>query len=142
MAFSIPLGQLAEKMKEDLVTLVRKVTFDVDRKIVLKSPRDTGRFAGNWNASYGAPNYTVTNSTDPNRGLREAERAATLPVGGIVYFANGLPYGPVLEYGGYPNPPKNPTGKTVNGYSIQAPQGFVRLTALEFEDSVRKALAK
>ena len=124
MAFSIPLGQLAEKMKADLETVVRKATFEVFRNVVLKSPVDTGRFRHNWNASYGAPNYATTAGTDQQRGANEAARAATLQLGGVVYLANGLPYAQRLE----------------NGYSQQAPAGMVRLSAVEFDDSVRKAV--
>lgn len=42
-----------------------------------------------------------------------------------------IPYMPALEYGLYPNPPKAGKGKTVNGFSRQAPQGFVRLSIKE-----------
>jgi len=38
----------------------------------------------------------------------------------------------MLEYGLYPNPPKHPTGKTVGGYSTQAPAGMVRISVAEF----------
>lgn len=41
------------------------------------------------------------------------------------------PYVKVAEYGLYPNPPKNPTGKTEGGFSIQAPKGFARISIRE-----------
>jgi hypothetical protein len=126
MAFTIPLGQLTEKIKADIDTMVRKATFTVFSKVVLKSPVDTGRFRANWNASFGAPNYTTTESTNQQRGADEAARAATLPLGGIVYFANSLPYAQRLE----------------NGYSQQAPAGMVRLSAIEFGNAVQQALQR
>jgi lysozyme family protein len=48
-----------------------------------------------------------------------------------MYLTNSLPYAMTIEYGGYPNPPKNPTGKTIGGFSTQAPAGVVRVTAEE-----------
>lgn len=45
-----------------------------------------------------------------------------------LFISNNLPYITTLEYGGYPNPPKKGTGKTINGYSKQAPNGMVGVT--------------
>lgn len=123
--FSIPLARLAEKMRLDVETVVQKSTLDVFRSVVLKSPRDTGRFVANWNTSYATPNAATTQSTDQARGLAEAALAATLPVGNVVYLSNGLPYARRLEY----------------GYSKQAPSGMVRLAALEFDQYVQRAIA-
>jgi hypothetical protein len=139
--FSIPLAQLAEKMKADLETVVRKSTLEVFRAVVLKAPVDTGRFRANWNVSYGAVNMATSESTNQGRADTEVQKALTLPVGGIVYLANSLPYARTLEYGLYPNPPKHPTGKTVGGFSTQAPTGMVRTTAVEYDEYVRKAIA-
>lgn len=140
--WSIPLDQLARKVQLDLETVARKSTLDVYSAVAKRSPVDTGRFRANWNVSYGAPDTSVTESTDASRALREAQKALTLPVGGVTYMSNSLPYARVIEYGQYPNPPKNPTGKTVNGFSVQAPQGVVRLSALEYSDYVKRALAR
>lgn len=142
MGWSIPLDQLAAKVQLDLETVARKSTLDVFKAVVLKSPVDTGRFRANWNVSQGAPDTTVTDSTDKGRAQAEVSKALTLPVGGVTYMSNSLPYAVVLEYGLYPNPPKTPTGKTVGGYSTQAPQGMVRLSALEYNDYVQKAIRK
>lgn len=38
------------------------------------------------------------------------------------------PYSGVIDQGKYPNPPKQGTGKTRNGYSTQAPDGIVEPT--------------
>lgn len=138
--WSIPLDEIARKVMLPLETVARKSTLDVFKAVNYGAPVDTGRFRANMNVSYGAPDVTVTESTDASRGLREAEKAMTLPVGGIVYITNALPYAAVIEYGGYPNPPKNPTGKTANGFSIQAPQGVFRLAALRYSEYVKKAL--
>lgn len=140
--WSIPLEELAKKANLDLQTVARKSTLDVFRAVGLGSPVDTGRFRANLNVSFGAPNTAVTESTDATRFEREAQKAMTLPVGGVVYITNALPYAAVLEYGQYPNPPKNPTGKTQNGYSIQAPSGMFRIAALRYNDYVKRALGQ
>lgn len=140
--FSIPLDKLAAKMQADLETVVRKSTFDMYTRVKQKSAVDTGRFRTNWNVSQGAVNTATTESTDQSRADREIEKVWTLPIGGVMYMANSLPYARVLEYGGYPNPPKNPTGKTVGGFSKQTPQGMVRITALEFTQAVQKAIGE
>jgi hypothetical protein len=138
--WSIPLEELARKVQLDLETVARKSTLDVFTAVVKGAPVDTGRLRANMNVSFGAPDVTVTESTNAARGLQEAQKAATLPVGGVTYITNALPYAAVVEYGQYPNPPKNPTGKTQNGYSIQAPSGMFRIAALRYSEYVKKAL--
>jgi hypothetical protein len=115
-SWSIPVDKLVERAKGDIDTVVRRATFQTFRSVVLRSPVDTGRFRANWNVSFGVPEYTTTVSTNQNRGVTEASKALRLPVGGITYISNGLPYGVRLE----------------NGYSKQAPAGMVRLAAAEF----------
>lgn len=138
--WSIPLESLAAKVQLDLETVARKSTLDVFSAVVLGAPVDTGRFRANMNVSYGAPDVAVTNSTNGARGLQEVQKALTLPIGGVTYITNALPYAAVLEYGGYPNPPKSPTGKTSGGFSIQAPHGMFRLAALRYSEYVQKAI--
>jgi hypothetical protein len=138
--WSIPLDTLAAKVGLDLETVARKSTLDVFRAVALGSPVDTGRFRANLNVSYGAPDESVTNSTNAARAESEVQKALTLPIGGVVYITNALPYAAVLEYGGYPNPPQHPTGKTAGGYSIQAPHGMFRLAAMRYSEYVQKAI--
>lgn len=116
-SWSIPVDRLVAQAKGDLEAVVRRATFQTFRSVVLRSPVDTGRFRANWNVSFGVPEYGVTLSTNQNRGLTEAAKALRLPVGGVTYISNGLPYGVRLE----------------NGYSKQAPAGMVRLAAAEFQ---------
>lgn len=140
--WSIPLDQLAAKVQLDLETVARKSTLDVFRAVNYGAPVDTGRLRANMNVSYAAPDTTVTESTNAARADAEIQKVMTLPVGGVVYITNALPYAATIEYGGYPNPPKSPTGKTQGGYSIQAPQGMFRLAAMRYSDYVKKALSK
>lgn len=122
--WSIPLDRLAANATASITDVARKATADVFRAVVLKSPVDTGRFRSNWNVSVAAPDFTFTDSTNSNRGLTEAARALTLPVGGVVFISNGLPYANRLEY----------------GYSKQAPQGMIRTSVIEFRQFVDRSL--
>jgi hypothetical protein len=123
--WSIPLDRLAQRAGIRLETVARKATLDVFRNVSLRSPVDTGRFRANWNVSFGAPNYATTESKNANRGKSEEAKALTLPIGGVTYMSNGLPYASRLEY---------------DSYSKQAPAGMVRITAREFSIYVQRAL--
>jgi len=140
--WSIPLDKLAGKVRADLETVARKVTFDLYSSVVYMSPVDTGRFRANWNVSVNSVDTATSQSTDKNRANTEVAKVLELPVGGVYFLSNSLPYAQVLEYGLYPNPPKHPTGKTVNGYSRQAPAGFVRVSVVRFNEFVQKAIKK
>ena len=140
--FSIPIAKLAEKMKEDVNTVVRKATLNTFSAVAKRTPVDTGRLRGNWNASQGTIDTSTSLAANASRGLEQAVKAGNFEPGGVVYFANSLPYARVVEHGEYPNPPKKGKGKTAGGFSKRAPQGMVRITAIEFNDYVAKAIAK
>lgn len=108
---------------------VRKIIRSVAKEVIMGTPVDTGRLKNNWYASNRkVPNQTTsaTDSSGQNSMARVDAALTRLKIGQTFYMANSLPYARVVEYGQYPNPPKNPTGKTVNGFSKQAPKGMVR----------------
>lgn len=122
--WSIPIDKLAEKAKVETETIVRKITFDIFRGVVLKSPVLTGRFRANWNVSLGAPNYETSEATGQARTDGEVRKALGFKAGGTTYLTNGLPYARRLEY----------------GYSQQAPAGMVRLTVADYLRNLERAL--
>lgn len=152
--WTIPLDVLAAKIEQDLERVVRTTAILLFQRIVMRSPVDTGRFRANWNVSYNTIDRSTNANTDESGGAKSTEvQSAVLsfPVGGIFYLTNSLPYAGVLEYGGYPNPPlygsqkrgeDGPTIHVINGYSMQAPNGMVRVTVQEFQDAVRRAIAE
>jgi len=125
MAWSIPLDRLAQKYKKRIEDVTRRATFEVFSSVKNMSPVDTGRFRANWNVSYGSIDYRTSNATDAAQAQVQVNKALTLPVGGIVYMANSLPYARRLEY---------------EGWSNQAPSGMVRVSAENFSNMVREAL--
>jgi allantoicase len=99
---------------------VRKIMLEMFRKIILKSPVDTGRFRGNWQVAIGdAPEGTL--ELDDKTGIATIAKAdanlAGVDIGDTIFFANNLPYAMRLE----------------EGYSGQAPAGMVSLTVQEFQ---------
>lgn len=152
--WSVPLDRLAEKIGKRIDDVVRTSTVLLFQRVVMRSPVDTGRFRANWNVSYGQPDRTTSGSTEPSESAKSASVQAAvlpLPVGGTVYLCNSLPYAGVLEYGLYPNPPKmgsrkrgedGPTVHVIGGYSMQAPSGMVRVSALEFKQAVEEAVRR
>ena len=116
-----------------LRTLHRAGTWEVFRRLVLRSPVDTGRFRANWHINDGAPKIVVRDfdfggDREANKGAatqeaidREADKVNRLVAPGVTYVANNLPYAVRLN----------------QGWSQQAPAGFVELTLEE----VRRHLA-
>ena len=123
-SFGVKITGLVRKAQADIDLAVRKATFELFNKIVLRSPVDTGRFRANWNVSYAQADTSVTLSTNQNRGTKEAAKALTYPTGGVVYLSNGLPYAQRLE----------------TGWSQQAPIGMVRVSIVEFEKHMSRSL--
>jgi hypothetical protein len=121
--WTVNFDSLVAKTKANVDAIVRKATFEVYRSVVLRSPIDTGRFRANWNVSFAVPDYSTTLATNEGRGVTEAAKALRMPIGGITYLSNGLPYAKRLEY----------------GWSKQAPAGMVRLAAAEFSRFIARA---
>ena len=160
-AFSLGLRRYAgETAPEAANQWAREIAFTAFDRIVQLTPVDTGRARGNWQVS-AAP--AVPELEREDKSGRETLRAGNAainewPVVDSIYIANSLPYIGVLEYGGYPNPPKHGSRirdrdlpgrrrkgikrslsesgiryivKSSGGFSIQAPLGMVGVTLAE-----------
>ena len=121
--FSLQLNQEWAAKVDDLEEAVALIGLQAFRGIVQKSPVDTGRFRGNWNAAIWAPNFTTTEAVDES-GAATIERATGVLNGyqdtklfPSINISNGLPYAIPLE----------------DGHSGQAPGGMVALTITEIE---------
>lgn len=125
--WSLDMSAYAKKKGVEIKEIRKIFAFMLYSSIVKKTPVDTGRARGNWNISVGNPD----GSTDPSKTSAQYKSASGVPEpkgDESIYISNNLPYIETLEYGGYPNPPKSGTGKTVNGFSKQAPNGMVGVT--------------
>jgi len=109
----------------DLV--VRKISLDVFRRIILRSPISTGRFRGNWQVAINAIPADVLELDDKTGTATVAKATAkvlNVKAGEVIDLINNLPYGPRLE----------------NGWSGQAPAGMVGITVTEFGAVVAQAV--
>lgn len=143
MGFASDIKLFCEKTKlaQDLV--LRKVTLDMSRALINRSPVDTGRFRGNWMLGIGGVDASTVeiagegSSTASKSGLnlqdtdsaseeRIVAKLGEIKFGGIIYITNSLPYAIPLEY----------------GHSGQAPAGMVRLTVREYSQFIEAAVRK
>ena len=124
--WSIDLTKYAKKKGVEIREVQKTYAFALYSSIVRKTPVDTGRARANWNISVGHPDTSTTEST---RKTPKSMSSLPDPKGDeSIFICNNLDYIEKLEYGGYPNPPKKDGGKTINGFSKQAPAGMVGVT--------------
>ena len=151
--FALDVGKFVTKTRGIPDLILRSLLQDISKGLVERTPRDTGRLVGNW--QFGQDSYPQNEVSVGGEGQGGAvanqtlqklmQVSSTVHAGHIHYIVNNVPYAPVVEYGLYPNPPKNGgtteggRSKTSGGYSTQAPKGMVRITAVEFRTYIRKA---
>lgn len=112
------------KGKQDLV--VRKVSLDIFRRVILRTPVRSGRARGNWqcainNIPVGEIETVDTNGATTLEAVADAIKDAK--AGDVIYLVNNVPYILKLE----------------NGSSKQAPAGMVGITLTEFGAVVDQA---
>jgi hypothetical protein len=121
--FRINLGKAFEnETKERILTATKKVAFEVLKRVVEKTPVDTGRARGNWIVSVGAPDHSADGAEDKSSGglatvSREATKIKAISEPATIFVQNNLPYIEKLE----------------NGSSVQAPAGMVAVTIAEIQ---------
>jgi hypothetical protein len=127
--FSLDVRRFVEKAKGNVDIVIRKIALDLFKRVILKSPVDTGRFKGNWQVAIGEMPIGTLELDDKAGTATISKMQATvmgLEAGQVIYLVNNLVYGPRLEY----------------GYSKQAPNGMVRLTLQEFPGIVVEAASE
>lgn len=122
--FVLDLTKFVEKAKGNADLVVRKAAADIAKRVIERTPVDTGRARGNWMAAVGKYSPDLTGSLDKDGAATVANVTATLDkitAGTVVYLTNTLPYILELE----------------NGSSKQAPSGMVQATLREWPDVVQ-----
>jgi len=141
MSFKLDVKKWAEDTGKDVVAAKRGVALELIKNVIAQTPVDKGTLRNNWRTGINTRNGRSLLSEDPSgeRAMTEA-RKKIKPVKGdeTIVFSNNLPYAPVVEFGLYPNPPKNPTGKTINGFSTQAPKGMSRISVERMAVAMRR----
>lgn len=116
--FNADVKAFAERTKRDPVKIQRKLAMIMLRRVILKTPVDTGRARNNWQLSQGTPPAGIVESGDRGGNgaiQRGAGEIANIRTPTLLWLANNLPYIERLE----------------NGYSRQAPAGMLRATIEE-----------
>lgn len=114
--FNALVDEFAGQFVPDQVTLFQKrIALEALRKIVLRTPVDTGRARGNWQTTIGAAPESESLQADPiQAGVNAIHQLGAFS---IVFVSNNVPYIIYLE----------------DGTSQQAPAGMVQLTLEELK---------
>lgn len=111
------------KTKKAILQFQQVIALEALRRIVLKTPVDTGRARGNWQPSINQPIESVVDTTDLSGNQTISNGSATilgLKDFGTIFISNNLPYILKLE----------------NGSSQQAANGMVALTLQELQTAL------
>lgn len=126
MGFEADLKKFAQLLDVEVRLVVRRIAFDLFRRIVRRTPVDTGRARASWIMTQGSPSTEVLpEGSYSQQGKAQPNIDGYAPI----WISNNLDYIETLEFGLYPG--EGP--KTSGGFSIQAPQGMVRLSLAEIE---------
>jgi hypothetical protein len=146
--WSLPVDGWWEKQKDKIKAARTGYAINILNKVIDRTPVNTGAARANWKVILKGHRARF-NKKFTDADAAKAEGAAVLEGAGIddvVSIKNNAPYINMLEYGGYPNPPKKGTGKTINGFSTQAPNGIVGValaaSSKMFADAVIKLRGK
>lgn len=125
MSFTADISRFIGKTEKSAEQAVRKISFELLNKVILKSPVDTGRFRANWYVSVNYVSKEVSSSVDKSGA--DSIRRGSLGINAYklgdaaIYLSNNLPYAYRLEM----------------GYSKQAPSGMARLSVMEIASKYR-----
>ena len=120
--FSLDLARFCKKYDANMHAVIRKIAFETFKRVVLRTPVDTGRARANWGVRVGQPTTFTTEGVDKGGGktLQAAmEGVNAWSADGSIFLTNNLSYILGLEY-------SDPGSK-------QAPAGMVRVTIAEMK---------
>jgi hypothetical protein len=148
--FAAQIRAFRDKTLKNVDSIVQEATVNVTAALVDATPIDKTALRANWRFAVGEANdeadYLAEDhspgGSDTVRVLAEEIRA--VPAGGVTRVSNSLAYMPLIEFGLYTNHSggKRTSGRTINGFSTQAPAGVIGVTALQWPDFVKTAIAK
>ena len=126
MTFAADVRRFTERAEKATDKTVRAITFALFREVIQRTPVDTGRLKGNWQASVNAPVSGTVTTTDKSGATTITSMAAAIGGWGSTSFlANNLPYAQRIEYDGWSH--------------AKAPAGMVRVSLARIQSIVRSA---
>jgi hypothetical protein len=147
MSFKSEIDKANRIIENDIIEVVQGAAIQVTARVIKATPvaeEFGGRARNNWISSLNTepPKITRAANKSGNDAIVEStNKLVAMRIGDLFHFFNYLPYINVLEFGGYPNPPKGGEGKTSGGYSKQAPRGMLRINAAKWK-SIVSTIAK
>ena len=119
MSFTLDLTKFATKANADIKLVIQKISMEAFKRIIYRTPVDTGRARANWGCTIGKPRTGMqVESTDKSGAATTAAMVATvqgIKGDGSVFLVNNVPYIHELE----------------KGSSQKSPQGMVGVTLIE-----------
>ncbi len=115
-----------KELPKNIVALQKKVVLEALRRLVMRTPVDTGRARGNWQVTIDNPTDSQLDQTDKdgNETIKKGLAAiSNLPAYRVVWISNNVDYIEFLE----------------DGSSEQAPNGMLAITIEELRTMFRKA---
>ena len=119
-SFTLNINAWVKKSGDRMDLAVRYLSLELLRRLVLRSPVDTGHFRANWQVDIGVAPEGIIPGVDKrgNATIGRADAKLQASVAGkSIFIVNNLPYARLLE----------------DGHSGQAPQGMVGITVQEFK---------
>jgi hypothetical protein len=140
MAGTIQLGDMGDYVNQQMEKLLRVVVLDVDARLKMESPVDTGRFRASWQVGENsAGTYDAGPQQSPSNLGRDKTSAPADPmfplrkmnyqqerIGNVYSVHNNLPYATPLA----------------NGHSKQAAPGWVQAIAKDAQAYAKAQAAK
>jgi hypothetical protein len=98
MSFERELSILAE-VEDEITNAGRKLGINIDRRVVMETPRDTGSAKASWLVSVNQPDNTIVDKDGEDVGTAElqaiqagAAKAKLFTSGDTLYIQNNQPY--------------------------------------------------
>ena len=116
-----------KKIDAAIEKTIRGGSIDLFGRIVERTPVDTGRLRGNWQAQINSPNTSVLDEEGEAEAAVISKGAAEIDnyklSDNSIWFSNNLPYAERIE----------------NGWSKQRPEGMTRTAVKQFNAAIDKA---
>lgn len=132
--FVISIKNRGKELPEEVNKVVRQVALVASTELIISTPVDTGRARSNWQVGVGEPVFNArepfvpgvagsTISENTQQAINEAsKKIQTRKPEATIYINNNLPY----------------IGRLNEGYSAQAPAGFVEAALKKAVAAIRK----
>jgi len=127
MSFALQVQDFAKAVKVRSDVVLQKISLEVFKSVVLRTPVDTGRARGNWLLTIGTPAKSTVDRKDKAGSLTIQSAVVAAKKANSeqsVYITNNVSYIKALE----------------NGKSKQAPSGMVAVTMASIEAYMAKVI--